>query len=135
MGIKVVYHDSVENLAKDLEVELKGIKELYTFYNNKIETTRGSHLQNPSASREKGRDKSGARSGKQEEIVGFRVLSNPSPEYELRILDEALSATQERIDALKRIKEELLPKLNKMSRVTVIYEDEVPIAFMYYDGK
>lgn len=134
MGIRIAYFDTVDLLAKHVEVELGSAKELYTFYNDKIEQTRGLYHQNSSASK-KGSSKSSFRSGKQEEIVGFQVLTNPSPEYELNILDEALTATQERVDALKRIKDELLPKLNKASRITTIYDDDVPIAFMYYDGK
>lgn len=132
MGISVAFFDSVGNLAKYVETELREANQLYSFYTKKIEDTRavytkssGSHRQKESAISNK--------SAIQKEVGGFRVLANPTPEYELNVLDEALKTTQERIDALKRVKEELLPSFKQNGKVAAIFEDEIPIAFMYHE--
>ena len=68
---------------------------------------------------------------KQEEVEGFRILVNPTPNYELSILDEAIKSVQERLQVFERIEKHLLPGLKNHAKVTAILEDDLPIAFMY----
>lgn len=129
MGINVAFFDSVDGLAKHVESELKQTNQLYSFYTKKIEDTRAAYGNSGSHKS----TESSRRSATQKEIGGFKVLTNPTPEYELNILDEALKATQDRIDALKRVKNELLTSFKQNGRVAAIFEDEIPIAFMYHE--
>lgn len=68
---------------------------------------------------------------KQQEVEGFRILVNPTPNYELSILDEAIKSVQDRLDVFERIEKHLLPSLKNHAKITAILEDELPIAFMY----
>jgi hypothetical protein len=65
------------------------------------------------------------------EIEGFKILVNPTPNYELSILDEAIKSVQERLEALESIEKHLLPSLRNHAKITAIFEDGLPIAFMY----
>lgn len=68
---------------------------------------------------------------KQQEVEGFKILVNPTPNYELSILDEAIKTVQERLEVFERIEKHLLPGLKNHAKITAILEDELPIAFMY----
>lgn len=68
---------------------------------------------------------------RQREVEGFRILVNPTPNYELSILDEAIRSAQERLEALERLEKHLLPDLKNHAKITAIFEDGLPIAFMY----
>lgn len=67
----------------------------------------------------------------QREVEGFKVLVNPTPNYELSILDEAIKSTQERLGAFEKIEKHLLPGLKNHAAISVIFDDGLPIAFMY----
>jgi hypothetical protein len=129
MGISVTYFGSIDELTKHVDTEFKSSMELYSSYAKKIESARGSGRPDSSS---KSSTSVTSRSARQQEIAGFSVLSDPSPDYEISILDDALKSVQEKIDALKRIKQGLLPKLGPSGRVTVISEDGIPIAFINY---
>jgi hypothetical protein len=130
MGISVAFFDSIDVLARYTEEKLKQANEAYSLYTRKIEDTRTIYTKDFP---QKGSMKERSRSAIQKEIGGFKVLTNPTSEYELNILDEALKATQDRIDALMRVKRELLPSFKQNGRIAAIFEDEIPIAFMYYE--
>ena len=68
---------------------------------------------------------------KQQEVEGFKILVNPTPNYELSILDEAIKSAQDRLEVFERIEKHLLPGLKNHAKITAILEDELPIAFMY----
>jgi hypothetical protein len=68
---------------------------------------------------------------RQREIEGFKILVNPTPDYELSILDEAIKAAQDRLEAFERLEKHLLPSLKDHTKITVISEDGIPIGFMY----
>lgn len=131
MGISVAFFDSIDVLAKYVEDELKQANEAYFLYTRKIEDARTTYTKGSLS--KKGSMDGRSRSAVQKEIGGFKVLTNPTSEYELNILDEALKATQDRIDALKRVKKELVPSFKQNGRIAAIFEDEIPIAFMYYE--
>jgi hypothetical protein len=65
-------------------------------------------------------------------VAGFKVLTNPTPLYELNVLDEVVGFTQDKIDALERTKNELLPTLQDKRKIAVISYDGTPEAFMCY---
>lgn len=130
MGISITFFDSVEDLTKYIEGELKVASQLYSSYTNRIENTRTTY-QNESKQQKKSSNPARG-STTQTEIAGFRILSNPAPEHELGVLDDALETLREKIDALTRTKNELIPKLENNGRIAAIFEDTIPSAFMYY---
>jgi hypothetical protein len=89
-----------------------------------VEEVRRRHESTPEAA---------AQGIKQAEVAGFKVLMNPTPMYELNILDEAVSSAQDRIDVLERAKKELLPAIREgNAKIAVIFYDGMPEAFMCY---
>ena len=70
---------------------------------------------------------------KQVEIEGLKVLINPTPSYELPVLDEAIGYIQTKLEALERIKKYLLPSLKSYAKITAIYDEGIPQAFMCYE--
>jgi hypothetical protein len=122
MGITVHFFDSSKDLGGYIEQQLKQARDLMLSHSRRLEETRKKF------------DGAQAKGGKsrQSEVAGFRVLVNPTADYELKILDEAIRSCQERIEALERAKGQLLPTLGG-TRVAAIFEEGIPTAFMYSD--
>ncbi len=74
-------------------------------------------------------------STKQQEVEGFKILVNPTPNYELSVLDEAIRSVQERLEALEKIEKRLMPVLQNHPNITAIFDDGIPVAFMYGEEK
>jgi hypothetical protein len=119
MGIIVYFFDSPKDLGSYVEQQLKEARGLILSHSHRLEEARKKF-----DSRTKGGTKS-----RQSEVAGFRVLVNPTADYELQILDEAVKSTQEKIEVLERVRKELIPSL-KETRVTAILDDGIPTAFM-----
>ncbi len=70
---------------------------------------------------------------KQLEVAGFRVLMNPSAEYELSLMESVITSVQERLEAFERAKE-LLPLLSSQvgTKLTMVLDDGIPTGFMVY---
>lgn len=77
-----------------------------------------------------------ASDAKQLEVAGFKVLINPSAEYELSLLENVVSSLQEKLDAFERTKE-LLPLLKSEEdmRISMVLDDGIPSGFMLYVEK
>ncbi len=71
----------------------------------------------------------------QQEVEGFRILVNPTPNYELSILDEAIKSAQDRLEALEKIETHLMTSLQNHPNITAVFNDGVPVAFMYGEVK
>lgn len=73
---------------------------------------------------------------KQLEVAGFKVLMNPTAEYELSLMENVVSSLQEKLNAFERSKE-LLPLLSAEERLTVtmVLDDGIPTGFMVYVEK
>jgi len=67
------------------------------------------------------------------DVAGFKVLVNPSAEYELTLMEEAINSLQERYDAFAKVKEQLLPSLTEENtKIGVVLNDGHPTGFMFY---
>ena len=71
---------------------------------------------------------------RQMDIAGFKVLVNPTANYELNLLDEATKSVQEKIESLERIRKQFIPSL-KNGKIAAILDDGIPTAFMHYTEK
>lgn len=129
MGISIAFFDSVAELASYIELELKAANQLFSSYTSRIENTRAAYQE---AQERKRSSDPGRGSTTKTEIAGFKILFNPGPEHELGVLDDALETLREKIDALTRTKNELIPKLENNGKITAIFEDTIPSAFIYY---
>ncbi|MFQ5969934.1 MAG: hypothetical protein ACE5J2_05525 [Nitrososphaerales archaeon] len=70
---------------------------------------------------------------KQLEVAGFKVLINPSAEYELSLLENVISSLQEKLNAFEKTKE-LLPlfKDEQDMKISMVLDDGIPSGFMLY---
>lgn len=67
------------------------------------------------------------------EMNGFKVLINPTVEYELTLMEAAIASLEEKLDAFERAKE-LLGTLEKSeNKICAVLTDGVPTGFMLYD--
>ncbi|MCI0558984.1 MAG: hypothetical protein MN733_10850 [Nitrososphaera sp.] len=69
---------------------------------------------------------------KQMEVAGFKVLVNPSAEYELTLMEEAVSTLQERLDAFEKTKELFPVVAEDGMKIGVVLNEGIPSGFMFY---
>ena len=73
-----------------------------------------------------------AKDTKQTEISGFRVLMNPTAEYELNLMEEAITSLQERLTNFENSRE-IFPVLSEETmKVGVVLNDGLPTGFLFY---
>jgi hypothetical protein len=66
------------------------------------------------------------------EVAGFKVLVNPSADYELTLMEESVSSLQEKLEAFEKTKE-IFPALNGDSmKIAMVLNEGVPAGFMFY---
>jgi hypothetical protein len=69
---------------------------------------------------------------KQMEVASFKILINPSPDYELTLIEESVSSLQEKIESFEKTKE-LFPSLpNDNMKIAMVLNEGVPVGFMFY---
>jgi len=69
---------------------------------------------------------------KQMEVGGFKVLVNPTAEYELTLMEETVSTLQDKLDAFEKAKE-MFPVLNdEETKIGVVLNEGIPSGFMLY---
>jgi hypothetical protein len=69
---------------------------------------------------------------KQLDVAGFRVLVNPTAEYELKLMEESVSSLQDKLNAFDRIKELYSVMTDETMKVGVVLSDGTPTGFMFY---
>lgn len=130
MGVSIAFFESVADCSRYVDQQIIEAKRLLLSHTEQIEKIRRKYESMPKT---EVNGRAGHQSLRRTEVAGFKVLTNPTPLYELNILDEVVGATQDRIDALERTKKELLPTLqDKNSKIAVISYDGTPEAFMCY---
>lgn len=72
------------------------------------------------------------RAAKPMEVSGFKVLVNPSADYELTLMEESVSSLQEKLDAFEKTRE-IFPSLNgDAMRIAMVLNEGIPAGFMFY---
>jgi hypothetical protein len=137
MGISLSFFDSPADLVKYIDQELAETNDLLLSHTRKLE---GARKKFDAAKREEASKNSKASkpgflgNAKQlSDIKDFKVLANPSPDYELNLLDEAIKTAQEKIGTLEKAKKQVIPALRNSLKITAIFDNQVLIAFMYHD--
>jgi hypothetical protein len=131
MGVSIAFFESVADCGRYVDQQIVEAKRLLMSYTKQVEEVRVRYESAPKAEANL-KSRASRPSLRQAEVAGFKVLTNPTPLYELNILDEVVGFTQDRIDALERTKNELLPTLQDKRKIAVISYDGTPEAFMCY---
>lgn len=137
MGISLSFFDSAVDLDKYLDQQLADAKALLVSHGRRIEEAR-RNFEGPRAgekAKEKKKDPNSSKKGgaKQMDLDNFKLLANPSPEYEMNLLDEAILTIQDKISSLEKAKRQIVPRLKDTYNIVAIFDDGIPTAFMYHD--
>jgi hypothetical protein len=130
MGIIISFFESREDLSKYVEQQLAEAKNTLLSHSRRLsEAQKRFDLEGGGQDGKKKREKQN--DTKQSDIAGFKVLINPTANYELNLLDEATKSVQEKIEVLERVRNQFLPNL-KNGKISAIFDDGIPTAFMHY---
>ena len=69
---------------------------------------------------------------KQIDVGGFKVLVNPTAEYELTLMEEAITSLQEKVNLFEKAREMFPALVDETMKVGVVLNDGVPTGFMLY---
>ena len=134
LAITVAFYESVEELQKSVDRAISDSKTVLgnTFQKTEEVRKRYDEIRNhfdPSKSKGKGQR---ATETRQQEISGFKVLINPTVDYELRLMEESATSLQEKIETFEKVKE-LYPMLSSQNtKIAMILNDGVPSGFMFF---
>ncbi len=143
MAVTTIHLQSAEEFTKYIDQEIGQIKKTLGAYMKDIEEirlryeklkkrydaikrlatgTKDANMLNPET--------------KQLEVAGFKVLMNPTAEYELSLMENVVASLQEKLNAFERSKE-LLPLFSSEEgmTVTMVLDDGIPTGFMVYVEK
>lgn len=133
MGIIISFFESTEDLSRYVELQLAEAKNTLLSHSSRVSEAQ-TRLEQSGVGND-GKKKHAIQSDtKKTEIAGFKVLINPTANYELNLLDEAIRSAQQKIEVLERVTKQLLPSL-KNGRIAAILDDGIPTAFMHYVDK
>lgn len=133
MAISLTFFNAASDLDKFIDEQLIQAKDILHSYSTMLEETRKKFDDTVIEQTETKKLKKSSAPGnvKKIDIEGFKILVNPSLDYEMKVLDEAILAIQERIAGLEKAKKNIIPLLKKSSRIIAIFDENVPTAFMY----
>jgi hypothetical protein len=130
MGIIISFFESREDLSRYIEQQLSEAKNTLLSHSRRLsEAQKRFDLEGGGQDSKKKREKQN--DTKQSDIGGFKVLINPTANYELNLLDEATKSVQEKIEVLEKVRNQFLPNL-KNGKISAIFDDGIPTAFMHY---
>jgi hypothetical protein len=135
VAITVIFFDSISEFKKHIEAAIGETKTTLGITLQKTEEVRKRYevvkkqfesLQKLSGKKEIPKDT------KQMEVASFKVLVNPSADYELTLMEESVSSLQEKIESFEKTKE-LFPSLsNESMKIAMVLNEGVPAGFMFY---
>ncbi len=136
MVVELKEFDKVTDLVKPVEEEINKIRSLLGDYLRKLDENRVKleRLQKVQSSLVKlvGGEIKFATSSQEIELMGLKIIVNPTPEDEIKIYEEIVKDLQERLTVLQRVRKALDP-LSEMDvdvGVTVLLRDNIPIKIM-----
>ena len=136
MTITVTFFSNIQSLEKYVDQTMADTKAALGYHMQQIEDVRKRY--DKEKKRYEGfkkltKGKSDAlKDTKQLEVAGFRILVNPTAEYELTVMEEAISSLQERLEAFEKTKE-LYPAVgDENMKIGMVLNDGIPTGFMFY---
>ena len=131
MTITVAFFESLQDMRKYVDKSISETKSALGETYAKTEEIR-KRYEFSKGDQTQGGKKSGPSNIKQKEVAGFRVLVNPTPDYELKVIEDSVASLQERIEMLEKTKE-LYPALDKQgARIAMVLDEGVPSGFMFF---
>ena len=137
MGIGLTFFKSSEDYSRFVESQLGDLKAQFHSHSKLLDEVRrkpaSSRMQSSGQQLRNAKPESSTSNNtRQVQVDAFKVLMNPSAEYEASILDEAIRTVQEKIEKMEKIQQQVIPLLKNSSKLAVISIDDFPTAFMYY---
>lgn len=136
MSIAVSMFNSAPDFAKHVEKSITETKNALGIYMREIEEVRKRYDKTKkrydTLKKLTGGKTDVLKDTKQIDVAGFKVLVNPTAEYELSIMEEAIASLQEKATLFEKAKE-LFPVLTDESmKVGMVTNDGIPTGFMLY---
>ena len=136
MAIVIKRFENVSSFKKYIEDTIAETKTLLGTHMGEIEAIRQRYEKTRKRldliKKMTGGKQEAAKDTKQTEISGFRVLMNPTAEYELNLMEEAITSLQERLTNFENSRE-IFPVLSEESmKVGVVLNDGLPTGFLFY---
>lgn len=136
MSITVAFFDSVQELRNYIDRSVSETKTILGTTFAKTEEIRKRYEASQATPGSEGIDRRGKKveptATKQKEVAGFRILVNPTPEYELKLIEESVASLQEKIDMFEKTKE-LYSSLDKQNaKVAMVLDEGIPTGFMFF---
>jgi alanyl-tRNA synthetase len=72
------------------------------------------------------------RDTKQLDVAGFKVLVNPMAEYELTLLEEAISTLQDKLNVFEKTREMFPVLTDEGMKIGMVLNEGIPTGFMLY---
>ena len=137
MTITVTFFDSVPDFKKHVDATIAETKTTLGVTLQKTEEVRKRYeivRKDFESLRKLSGKKDLPKDTKQMEVASFRILINPSADYELTLMEESVSSLQEKIDSYEKTKE-LFPSLAENQKIAMVLNEGVPAGFMLYVPK
>ena len=136
MTLAILTFQSPSEFTKYVEQTITETKAALTKYNGDIEEVRRRYektKKKPEASKKQlGSQKELHVETKQTDVAGFKVLMNPTPDYELTLMEEVITSLQEKASAFESARG-IFPVLgNNATKVSMILNEGIPTGFMLY---
>lgn len=137
MALTTANFDSGADFIKYVDQAIADIKQSLGVYMKKVEEIRQRYekvrKRHDTLKKLLGGKKEITGDTKQLEVAGFKVLINPTAEYELSLLENIVSSLQEKLVAFEKTKE-LLPiiKDEEEMKISMVLDDGIPSGFMLY---
>jgi hypothetical protein len=130
LAITVTFFSSASELSKYVEQTVADVKAALGYHLKEIEAIRQRYEK--AKKRYEGFKKftggkaDALKDTKQLEVAGFKVLVNPTAEYELTIMEEAISSLQERLDAFEKTRELIPAVSDENMKIGMVLNDGTP---------
>ena len=136
MTVTITFFESVPEFKENIEQAIMETKTVLGETLSKTEEVRGRYELSKKRFESIKKLSSGKtndmRNARRMEVAGFKVLVNPSADYELNLMEESVSSLQQRLEAFEKTKE-IFPSLNGNNmKIAMVLNDGIPAGFMFY---
>ena len=132
MTITVAFFDSIPEFKKHVDSTIRDTKTTLGVTLQKTEEVRKRYevvKKHFDSLRKSSGKKDIPKDTKQMEVADFKILINPSADYELTLMEESVTSLQEKIDSFEKTKE-LFPSLtDEKMKIAMVLNEGIPRRF------
>lgn len=136
MAITITFFNNVSELSKHVDQSLVDTKEVLGVHLREVETIRKRYEKAKKRfdgfKKMTGGKADHLKDTKQLEVAGFKVLVNPTSEYELTLMEDAISSLQDRISAFEKTRELFPAVSDENMKIGMVLNDGTPTGFLFY---